>query len=77
MDMQGEENLGMAMTFTLVTHLRERLSAIMREREERDRHEAAEKERKALEVSAVLNPRLRPIERLWSRRRKRELVEHL
>ncbi|EIW60479.1 RWD-domain-containing protein [Trametes versicolor FP-101664 SS1] len=46
----GEENLGMAMTFTLVTHLRERLSAIMREREERDRHEAAEKERKALEA---------------------------
>ncbi|KAI0831203.1 RWD-domain-containing protein [Trametes gibbosa] len=46
----GDENLGMAMTFTLVAHLRERLSGIMREREERDRHEAAEKERKALEA---------------------------
>ncbi|KAH9854130.1 RWD-domain-containing protein [Lenzites betulinus] len=46
----GEENLGMAMTFTLVAHLRERLSALMREREERERHEAAEKERKALEA---------------------------
>ncbi|KAI0336428.1 RWD-domain-containing protein [Cubamyces sp. BRFM 1775] len=46
----GEENLGMAMTFTLVTHLRERLSALQRDREERKRQEEAEKERRALEA---------------------------
>ncbi|TFK80927.1 RWD-domain-containing protein [Polyporus arcularius HHB13444] len=46
----GEENLGMAMTFTLVTHLRERLSVFMREREERIRKEEMEKERRALEA---------------------------
>ncbi|KAI0781037.1 RWD-domain-containing protein, partial [Trametes elegans] len=46
----GEENLGMAMTFTLVTHIRERLSGLMREREERKRHEEAEKERLAIEA---------------------------
>ncbi|KAI0664906.1 RWD-domain-containing protein [Cubamyces menziesii] len=46
----GEENLGMAMTFTLVTHLRERLSALQRDREERKRREEAEKERQALEA---------------------------
>ncbi|EJF65766.1 RWD-domain-containing protein [Dichomitus squalens] len=46
----GEENLGMAMTFTLVTHLRERLSALQRERLERIRKEEAEKERRALEA---------------------------
>ncbi|KAI0374787.1 RWD-domain-containing protein [Pilatotrama ljubarskyi] len=46
----GEENLGMAMTFTLVTHLRERLSGLMREREERKRREEEEKERRALEA---------------------------
>lgn len=42
----------MAMTFTLVTHLRERLSVLMREREERIRREEMEKERRALEVRA-------------------------
>ncbi|KAH9901289.1 RWD-domain-containing protein [Cubamyces lactineus] len=46
----GEENLGMAMTFTLVSHLRERLSALQRDREERKRQEEAEKERQALEA---------------------------
>ena len=47
----------MAMTFTLVTHLRERLSVLMREKEERIRKEEAEKERRALEVTlAVLRP---------------------
>ncbi|KAI8998728.1 RWD-domain-containing protein [Trametes punicea] len=46
----GEENLGMAMTFTLVSHLRERLSGLLREREEKKRQEEAEKERRALEA---------------------------
>ncbi|KAH9946199.1 RWD-domain-containing protein [Epithele typhae] len=46
----GEENLGMAMTFTLVAHLRERLSALMREKEERLRKAEEEKERRALEA---------------------------
>ncbi|KAI0670478.1 ubiquitin-conjugating enzyme/RWD-like protein [Trametes maxima] len=46
----GEENLGMAMTFTLVAHLRERLSGLMHEREERKRRDEAEKERRALEA---------------------------
>ena len=40
----------MAMIFTLVTHLRERLSALQRERQERIRKEEMEKERRALEV---------------------------
>ncbi|KAF5315693.1 hypothetical protein D9611_004675 [Ephemerocybe angulata] len=45
----GEENLGMAMTFTLVSHLREQLSKLSRsQKEERDRIER-EKERLALE----------------------------
>ena len=41
----------MAMTFTIVTHLRERLSSLIREREERIEKEEAEKERRALEVT--------------------------
>lgn len=45
----GEENLGMAMTFTLSTHLREQLSALIHSRIERRKQEEAEKERKALE----------------------------
>lgn len=40
----------MAMTFTLVSHLRERLTALVTDREERIRKEEAEKERLALEV---------------------------
>lgn len=48
---QGEENLGMAMTFTLVSHLRERLSILIRDREEHRKQEEREKERLALEVS--------------------------
>ncbi|OBZ75744.1 RWD domain-containing protein 1 [Grifola frondosa] len=46
----GEENLGMAMTFTLVSHLREQLSLLVYSREERRRKEAAEKERLAIEA---------------------------
>lgn len=40
----------MAMTFTLVTHLRERLSGVVHSREERHKLEEREKERRALEV---------------------------
>jgi hypothetical protein len=47
---QGQENLGMAMTFTLVSHLREKLAAFVLEREEAKKKEETEKERLALEV---------------------------
>jgi len=47
---QGGENIGLAMTFTIVSHLREELTNLARERVERRKHEEAEKERKALEV---------------------------
>jgi len=47
---QGEENVGMAMTFTLVSHLREQLAELVRSRAEKERHLAAEKERLELEV---------------------------
>lgn len=47
---QGEENLGMAMTFTLVSHLREQLYALIQSRAEHREREEAEKERLALEV---------------------------
>ncbi|KAA1471194.1 RWD-domain-containing protein [Dentipellis sp. KUC8613] len=46
----GEENLGMAMTFTIVSHLREQLSDLIRAREEHRKQEAMEKEKKALEA---------------------------
>lgn len=48
----------MAMTFTLVTYLRERLSALQREREERIRKDEMEKERQAIEVCDPRRPRL-------------------
>lgn len=50
--MQGEENLGMAMTFTLVSHLREQLSEFVRSKAERKRHAEAEKERLVIEVTS-------------------------
>ncbi|KAI0065352.1 RWD-domain-containing protein [Artomyces pyxidatus] len=46
----GEENLGMAMTFTIVSHLREQLSALIRTRSELRRKRAADEEQKALEA---------------------------
>lgn len=46
------------MTFTLVTYLRERLSALQREREERIRKDEMEKERQAIEVCDPRRPRL-------------------
>lgn len=39
------------MTFTLVSHLRDRLGGIVKERIERQRKEDAEKEKKAIEVT--------------------------
>jgi len=45
----GEENLGMAMTFTLVSHLREQLSSLVRIRAENVTKAEMEKERLALE----------------------------
>jgi hypothetical protein len=48
---QGSENIGTAMTFTLVSHLREQLFQILQERAAKIQREEREKERKALEVS--------------------------
>jgi hypothetical protein len=44
----------MAMTFTLVSHLREQLTELVQQRAEKERREEAEKERKALEVLTSL-----------------------
>jgi RWD domain len=46
----GEENIGMAMTFTLISHIREKLLALLQSRVERKRREAIEKERLEIEV---------------------------
>ncbi|KAH9951321.1 RWD-domain-containing protein [Amylocystis lapponica] len=46
----GEENLGMAMTFTLVSHLRERLSSLVQSRADLRHEQETEKERLALEA---------------------------
>jgi len=46
----GEENLGIAMTFTLVSHLREQLSSLVKTRAERKQKEEMEKERLDLEA---------------------------
>ena len=51
---QGEENVGMAMTFTLISHLREQLAELVRSRAENERQLAAEKERLELEVGRPL-----------------------
>ncbi|KAL5490363.1 hypothetical protein ACEPAI_5196 [Sanghuangporus weigelae] len=45
----GEQNLGMAMTFTLVSHLREQLLELVKSRIERQRQEEAEEARRELE----------------------------
>jgi hypothetical protein len=44
----------MAMTFTVVSHLQEQLSTLIRTRSERRKREAVELERKALEVGLCL-----------------------
>ncbi|KAI0273608.1 RWD-domain-containing protein [Gloeopeniophorella convolvens] len=46
----GDESIGMAMTFTIVSHLREQLSSLIRIRNELKEKEAVEMERKALEA---------------------------
>ena len=46
----SEENIGMAMTFTLISHIREKLLALLQFRVERKRREAVEKERLEIEV---------------------------
>ena len=43
----------MAMTFTLVTHVREQLSTILEDRMKKIQKEEVEKERKALEVGVI------------------------
>lgn len=45
----GQENIGMAMTFTIISHLREQLSSFIRTRSERRNKEALELERQALQ----------------------------
>ena len=56
---QGNENLGMAMTFTLVTHVREQLSTILEDRMKKMKKEEVERERKALEVGVIPSAHLR------------------
>jgi len=46
----GEENLGMAMTFTLASQLREQLVSLIHSRAERRKQEESEKERQAIEA---------------------------
>jgi len=50
---KGRENVGMAMTFTLVSHLREHLSRLLRIRVETQKKEEQEKERLELKVCTV------------------------
>ncbi|KAL0567428.1 hypothetical protein V5O48_014566 [Marasmius crinis-equi] len=49
----GEENLGMAMTFTLVSHLRDQITDLIKKRAEKAKQEELEKERIALEEEAA------------------------
>jgi len=49
--------MGMAMTFTIVSYLREQLSTLIRTRSERRRKVALELERKALEAGLLLRVR--------------------
>jgi len=48
--MVGEENIGMAMTFTLVSDLREKLSSLVLSRAEQRKKEETERQRVALEL---------------------------
>lgn len=66
----------MAMTFTLVSQLREQLSTVVRTRVERRKREEAEKERLALEVRISVGS-IRTIRLNVSyRRKKREHEVH-
>lgn len=53
--LQGEENNGMAMTFTLVSHLREKLSGLVENRVNARIAEERERERLAIEVRSHLD----------------------
>lgn len=53
--LQGEENEGMAMTFTLVSHLREKLSGLVENRVKARVAEEHERERLAIEVRSLLD----------------------
>jgi hypothetical protein len=69
---KGEDNIGMAMTFTLVSHLRERLSKLLRQRIENRKREERERERRELEVRISLSgPTCIPIAYAVLRLRKR------
>lgn len=65
----------MAMTFTLSTHLREQLSALIHSRIERRKQEEAEKERKALEVRLYWPTDTADTYTIHCRRRKHEHEE--
>lgn len=52
--LQGEENKGMAMTFTLVSHLREQLSGLVENRVKARTAEEHERERLEIEVRHLL-----------------------
>ncbi|KAH7343478.1 ubiquitin-conjugating enzyme/RWD-like protein [Rhizoctonia solani] len=49
----GEENLGMAMVFTLVTHLREALVEVIQKRIDKEKKLELEKERQLMEAEAA------------------------
>jgi hypothetical protein len=53
--LQGGENKGMAMTFTLVSHLREKLSGLVENRVNARTAEEHERERLAIEVRTLLD----------------------
>ncbi|GJE95120.1 RWD and DFRP C terminal domain-containing protein [Phanerochaete sordida] len=74
----GEENLGMAMTFTLVSHLRERLVSLVLDRAERRRKEEEERERLVLEAEEA-KTRGTPVTResflAWKAKFDKEMAE--
>lgn len=66
----------MAMTFTLVSYLRELLLSITKERLLRRQQEEKERERLALEVCIIFHGSKRIIFFILYRRKKNELKEH-
>jgi len=73
----GEENIGMAMTFTLVSHLRDQLALLVKDRAERRRKEEAEKERLALEAEEAKTrgtPVTQDSFKMWKTKHDRELA---
>ena len=75
--LQGEENKGMAMTFTLVSHLREKLSGLVDNRVKARIAEEREKERLAIEVRTLLDSMVQEYLLMDQhvRRRRRALAE--